>query len=536
MAANSVANGVENDSQAFESLSKNNGELLLENGPWLLIQVALQDQSDNHAEFLWERQWLLHPSEKLLELSGCLFCAERPLDGQGRIFVKRAPLPHARPGQPAAWDFRAAAAGKDFKIDLSEPSLWSVLEYRGGPLGRAEAFQAWQRSSRPQTASHKFPKLLCNTWGDRSRDSRIQEDFILKEIEAAKRLGAEVVQIDDGWQKGRSSNSFEAQRKGGVWEGFWNSDPSFWEPDPQRFPRGLEPVSAAAKAAGVELGLWFAPDSWNDFQNWRKDAARLLELHRVFGICHFKIDGVNARSQAAFENLDSFFKALAEGSKGEIVLDLDITAQLRPGHFGAPEAGPLFVENRYTDWRSYWPHQTLRALWTLSRWVDPLRLRMEFLNRVRNQDKYEGEPLGPANYPPATLFATTMLSNPLGWFEISNLPEDYFQTVAPLVRLWKERKTELFSGAILPIGEAPDGVAWTGFLAVSPGRRRAFALLFRELNEEGDGFFRLPAGLAAGSWTWKLLAGEGSVSAHGSGLRASIPGKLGFVFCEGACD
>ena len=88
------------------------------------------------------------------------------------------------------------------------------------------------------------------------------------------------------------------------------------------------------------------------------------------------------------------------GSSGQVVFDLDVTAQTRPGYFGAMEAGPLFVENRYTDWHRYWPHQTLRNLWKLSRWVDPRRLRMEWLNHTRNTEKYANDPLAPAAWSP----------------------------------------------------------------------------------------------------------------------------------------
>lgn len=57
-----------------------------------------------------------------------------------------------------------------------------------------------------------------------------------------------------------------------------------------------------------------------------------------------------------------------------------------------------------------------------------------------------------------------MFANPLGWFETSNLPAAYFAELAPLVKRWKLERPHLFSGAIVPIGDAPDGVSWTGFV------------------------------------------------------------------------
>ena len=61
-----------------------------------LTQVNLYDQTDTHNELVNERQWLLHTSENL-RLQGNLFTLEDSLTGNGPIFLKEAPLPHARP-------------------------------------------------------------------------------------------------------------------------------------------------------------------------------------------------------------------------------------------------------------------------------------------------------------------------------------------------------------------------------------------------------------------------------------------------------
>ena len=100
-------------------------------------------------------------------------------------------------------------------------------------------------------------------------------------------------------------------------------------------------------------------------------------------------------SRAGEQNLRKLFDRCLTESQGQIVFDLDVTAETRPAYFGLPTVGPIFVENRYTDWHKYWPHHTLRNLWQLAHYVDPLRLRMEFLNNTRNADKYAGDPLAP---------------------------------------------------------------------------------------------------------------------------------------------
>ncbi len=140
----------------------------------------------------------------------------------------------------------------------------------------------------------KEPFIMSNTWGDRSQDSRVCEEFMLKEIEAGAKLGVDIIQIDDGWQKGVTINS--KARKSSIWEGFYAADPDFWAVHPQRFPHGLKPLVKKAARHGIRFGLWFAPDSSHEFANWRRDVDTVLNLHRMYGISSFKLDSVNLLS------------------------------------------------------------------------------------------------------------------------------------------------------------------------------------------------------------------------------------------------
>jgi alpha-galactosidase len=500
-----------------------------------LTQVELQDGTDNRNELVQEREWLLHTAEVGLALPGNLFCVEDMITGSGWIIVKTLPLPHARPN-PSPADLRVArlaTTGFEVSVVTSDPDESSrdttVLTYGGGAYGRTRALHAFQQAQRPETAGHFTPRFLSNTWGDRNRDSRVCESFLLAEIEAAARLGVDIVQIDDGWQQGTTINSAQAQELKGVWQGFRSANPEFWKPHVQRFPRGLEPVVQAARARGLGLGLWFAPDSAQDFAHWELDAETVLGFHRTLGIEHFKIDGVQAGSRLGMENLRRFFDRVLTGSDGRIVLDLDVTAGVRPGYFGALPTGPLFVENRYTDWHRYWPHQTLRNLWKLSRWVDPRRLRMEWLNHARHRELYPEDPLAPACYPPDALFATVMFSNPLGWFEVSNLPEGYFAQAAPLVQKWRAARARLFNGVILPLGEAPDGFAWTGFVSVQGDGRSCDLLVFRELNPARRHVFHTP-GFHADGCRIEVVAGSGTAAGATDGITVEIPHALGYLW------
>jgi alpha-galactosidase len=494
-----------------------------------LVATRLVDQTDMHDNLLFEEEWLLHPAETRIELIGNVFAIENILTGEGLVFVKHAPLPHARPIQCAADCVTRGATttfrGHGIAPDGGEGYSFALLSYTGGAEGRMLALHRHQRQFHPYVRE-RDGQLLTNTWGDRSQDTRVNESFMLKEIAAAQKLGADVVQIDDGWQSGRTGNW---ARAGGRWESFWK-DPNFWKPNPERFPHGLEPIIKAAREANLKLGLWYAPDSADDFANWNRDAEQLLTFHRTLGINFFKLDGVKIRSKTGEINFHKCIDRVLKESGGAIVVDLDVTAQTRPGYFGMLQSGPVFVENRYTDWHRYWPHHTLRNAWMLSKVIDPQRLRMEFLNNERNKKLYENDPLAPAEYSPDYLFASVMLTSPLGWFEVSHLPSQYIDHVAKLAAIWKQHRDAIYSGHTIPIGEAPTGASWTGFLAGDPDGP-AYALIFREKNERNEATI-LTSFLRKSKYTVERLAGDGTIEVVDGVLHTRIEQPLRFCFAR----
>jgi alpha-galactosidase len=494
-------------------------------GSYRLIQAVLFDQTDVNAELLQQHEWLVHPSQKELLLQGNAFALENTLDGSGTVWVKQAPLPHAR-SHTSQWDFRLRRDGS-YELNQSDNYPWLCADYEGGKWGRIATLHLLQRAQRPYNPDQDG-LLLTNTWGDRARDAHLQPAFMRREIEAAARLGADVVQIDDGWQQGITANSAKANG-GGAWNGFWASNPNFWDVNRERFPDGLQPLIELAKQHGMRMGLWFAPDSSNHAANWRRDADALLKLHRELEIDFFKIDALKIESPQAEENLRRLFHSVQQESQGHISFDFDITAERRFGYFDLMEPGRLFVENRYTDWHNYWPHQTLRVAWQLAHWVDPVRLRLEWLNNARNLDMYANDPLAPAAYRPDALFATVMFCSPLGWFENQNLPESYFEEAGPLIATWKQHREAMQGGTVLPIGQTPDGAAWTGFVSIYAERNGGYALLFRELNRSENWQVELPF-LSDHSGKIEVLGGDGSAELHNGVLHVQIPDVLRFLW------
>ena len=496
-----------------------------------LSAVSFLDRTDVFNELVHEQHWLLHRLEKLT-LTGNLFVFENVLNQSGKIAIKLGPIPSMR-GVQSQWDIKVTPnANNGFTASLNDDKAypWQVISYENGQLGRTRALHQAQK----QIMASCEINFLSNTWGDRSQDSRMNEAFILEEIQAAQKLGVEVVQLDDGWQAGRTSNSVEAKQAGGIWDGFQNSENPFWVPDPQRFPNGLEPILEAANKASIAIGLWYAPDSADHFANWQADVNTVMQLHQRYGVRHFKFDSINTLTREAEINLNHFFDALLKLSEGKIIVDLDITARTRPGYFGRIDCGPLFVCNRYTDWQTYWPHQALRMQWQLTHWIEPSRIRMMLLNHSRNVEKYTDDPLAPAAISPAMMFAPLMFCQPLGWFEITNLPECYFQQIKPLVELWKQHRETMHAGTILPVGTEPDGVALSGFISLADDGKSGYLLACSGMQTSINLTRDLPDWLQISNV--KQLAGMGRMECNNGLTQLTHIPNQSFWFGTFTCD
>jgi hypothetical protein len=389
------------------------------------------------------------------------------------------------------------------------------------------ALRACQAAVRRQ-AGRRDHMIMLNTWGDRSGDARINEAFTMRELEAGARLGATHLQLDHGWEAGRGGDmSLSAQLLSNIW-----GHPGFWNANPQRFPNGLGPAVERARKLGIELCLWFVPSAADDYAHWRQDAEVLIGLHRSLGLRTFKIDSVELPTRRADTNFRALLDSVMDATGQEAVFNLDATAGRRFGYHYLTEYGNIFVENRYTDWANYYPHWTLRNLWTLSRYVPPQHLQIEFLNRWRNAQKYPDDPLAPSRVPFDYCFAITMAAQPLAWFEASGLPEEAF-AIAPLVRTYLEHQNSIHEGAIFPIGEEPCGTGWTGLQSVRPDG--GYFFIFRELNER-PGAALDTWGLAGSRVECRPLGGSGQaftarVAADGR-LAFSLPGPFTFAFYE----
>lgn len=489
---------------------------------WKVKTVEFFDVTDWNNNLVAERTFIPY---RRTGYKGNLLFARDAVDGNGFFFLKEAPCSAVQLGNPEA-DFicesgKFTVAG----IGASEGDadgggmvrLYSCVTgvFGEGGLSPLMALRNYQKHIREHHAD-RDEMIMMNTWGDRSQDSKVNERFCIAELEKAARLGITHFQIDDGWQEGKSPNSALAK---GSFKNIWDN-PLYWTPARDKYPHGLKPVVDKARELGIELGLWFNPSVQNDFEDWRKDAEAVVRLYKEYGIKVFKIDGVSIPTKKAETNLRRFFDTVLAETGNDVVFNLDVTAGRRGGYHFFNEYGNIFLENRYTDWRNYYPYWTLRNLWQLSRYVPAEKLQVEFLNKWRNADEYAGDPFAPSSYSFQYIFATAMAGQPLAWMEASNLPEAAFGLLS-VIKAYKTVMNDFHSGTILPIGDEPSGRSWTGFQSISDGGRTGFMLVFREKNEYGGA--RLDTWLPEGmSVHFTPIAGSGSAFSAITGGNGSV--------------
>jgi len=415
---------IENAKQRRRRAEFETDRLALPGRNWSVDSVRFETATDHHDTLVHSDAAMLYRED--MSLDGNLLTLA-PSDHSGQIFVlKEAPPGADQVGWPRH-DFLVrigdvGISGSGFQPTDISPSRWTdaygIVVGVAAP-GRFELLNSLReymetvRPNRPQ----RDATLTSNTWGDRSRDSRVTEQFMLREINVAASLGLTNVQLDDGWQVGTSRNS----AAGGVkhWDAWRSED---WLPNPQRLPHGLAPLVAHARERGVAIGLWFNPSKANDYADWARDADILIGYWRKFGISNFKIDGVDVTTAAARRNLQAFYDRVTQATHGAVIFDVDVTAGQRPGYFSLNRYGAFFLENRYTDWGNYYPYRTLRNLWMLSAYIPPQWLQVEFLNGARNADRYlPDDRFAPGRAPLSYAFATTIAAQPLAWMDCPDL-------------------------------------------------------------------------------------------------------------------
>lgn len=481
----------------------NNGDMEavgIQNEHVMIHVTELVDFTDVHNNVVFKRDELMYHAPWYNPLKGQFFVFDDYVEKEAFMLVKEAPCAFGRfcdSDQDANFHKNERAYVKGFGVDFSgvkqfnhDIQLYNVTIGIGQADKLLSDYKKYYRNEWKDGDKGTF--TMSNTWGDRNGDSRICEDFMLKEAVAGGKIGVDIVQLDDGWQKGLTSNSRFVKQGEGVWgSGYYNSDPDFWMPAPHKFPSGFDKVTDEIMKNGAHVGLWFSPDFSNDYENVEKDIETVVDFYNRYNVKFFKIDGVDVINSTIGTKLLHFVKEVYRRTKGAITLDMDITGnQKRWGYLFNKQYGNLFLENRsaknYRDRLysySYFPFSTLRNLWQLSEMIPAQRFQIEMPNRLLGIGSYkENDILAPMNYTQDYLFAITMFACPLLWTEMSNLSEDDLETLAKITKIHKSIKKDLAHLDVVPIGQEPLGVNFTGFTALDENGK-GYMLLFRDCTK-----------------------------------------------------
>lgn len=366
---------------------------------------------------------------------------------------------------------------------------------------------------------------LANNWGDLHAPVVVYEDFIIKELEASKEMGLDVLQIDDGWQTGDTSDKSIRDETGH--RTFYGD---FWKLNEKKFPNGMETVRAAAEKNGVGLGLWFAPHSKNAFELLDRDVAVLKNAYDFWGSRFFKLDMLRVENREMHEAFKKMVERIYSFGK-DASIQFDVTNGHREGFFSLNQYGRLFAENRYTGLSTYYPHRAARNLYSLCKYIPAFKFQFELVNPTLNRDKYpENDPLAPCVCDEDYLFACVMTSNPLFWMETQFLPQKQRDELKRILPVWKEVRRELARADVVPVGERPDGGTFSGFAAYSADGKKVWLTALRQVTEENEYTFSLDTKVRSA----RLLDSntDAKVSADGKNVTVTLGKNNSYAFIE----
>lgn len=477
---------------------------------WLIRAIRLYTLTDETDTFFTEQTCHLF-NGKAPMLQGHLFFLENQQDGSAVMLMAKAP---------------------DFYLPTLRVERGQAVLDAGG-CGVVIGFcgiGACERLCRDYLRHlHKPSGLysMSNTWGDRNGWSRVNQDFIRREIDAAHALGVDIVQIDDGWQTGSTADLSLRDESG---RRMFIGD--FWSLHTGRFPDGIAPLTAYAAEKGIRMGLWFAPDSRNEFALLERDLSVLRHAYLEWGIRYFKLDMIHIESERGVGRMLELLRGIYAFGP-DVSVQLDVTNGKRLGYLCGAEYGSIFAENRYTASGNAFPHRVLRNLWMLSRVLPASRLQFELVNPDLNRECYApDDPFAPVHYDMDYLFAAVMLSNPLFWMEMQFLSKPRRDELARLMPVWRQHRDTLGRADVSPIGEKPSGRSFSGFYVQSG--ETVYLLLFRENTEEREYCFALPQ---HGLQSPALLASNTDVriTLSDAGVRVSFGKPRGYALLIARC-
>ncbi len=339
-------------------------------------------------------------------------------------------------------------------------ATWTVLYSEASSDQRELAMKEFDRARFPVDPKRDV-WVKANTWGSGNGGgdsmSRAAESEVLKEIDSVTDLGIDVLQIDDGWQKGRSN---EADKKKNEW-----STRDDW------YPKGWSVVRDAAASKGLRLGLWTAARAELDdlkrnfdeggFETWKYDFAHISNYDHLY---------------SHWNKLRSFL--LYTEHKARMAVDVTENAP-RFGYFWARDFGCVWLSNRKPNTPANTipqPTLMLRENRELAEYVNLNKFELPIQNFARvNRQKSDAHLYGHGYEVALGLMGIPTFFQSTYYYKGSDRDE-----VRDLLSIYKPVQHELYQSYVFAMGDEPNGAAWSGFQWVKPGSKTGYLLVFRE--------------------------------------------------------
>jgi hypothetical protein len=330
---------------------------------------------------------------------------------------------------------------------------WTIL-YRGGNDGLQLALKQFDQARYPVFPARDM-FIQANTWGPANPGGAqfTDEQFVLKEIPLLADLGVDVLQIDDGWQRGGG---------GPGATGFL-----------PKYKNGWKDIKAVADRSGVRLGLWVAIRN-AVVEDLKRDLDEL-------GFIAWKADYEHLANRGDYEQRIAKLREVMKHAwmKTQFTLCPEYDDP-RYGWYFAKEYGSIYFQNiqeALPDHLTMVPFQVLRQHWLMAKYFPANKLQVMLQNPKR---------VGPYSdareHSHGYCFAMGLPFVPCFFQSAQYLDPAGRKELRDLIRVYKSSRNDIFTSLTFPIGDLPDNASWSGFQMVGKQRNGGHLLLFRELH------------------------------------------------------
>ena len=116
------------------------------------------------------------------------------------------------------------------------------------------------------------------------------------------------------------------------------------------------------------------------------------------------------------------------------------------------------------------------------------------------------------------------------WFAPSTVKPEDRAGIRAVMEIHKTHRDAIFAGEIHPVGQEPDGKAFTGLLSHNAETGKAYLILYREAGAEAEkAELLLPQTRAS---QWKRIAGSGSVATGETGKIGVTMPRASYLMLE----